>query len=139
MLNHDIVSLIFVEDTGLTEESIGRLLHDHGQVELSAQLSTAARRHKGLNDSNLQVGTLLTEDIGSAQITRASANDDNIRLSILIQVLEVAASHSPQGLALAAGGGLKVNLLTYHFLDRLSLRAYVHRQLSCKSYKLGRA
>lgn len=117
VLDDDVVALVLVRDTDLAEEGISRLAHDHSREELPAQPGAAARRHGGLDDGNLEVGTFLAEDVGGAQATGSGTDNDNVRLGIVIQVLEVATSHGSRDLALADGSELEAVPFAHHILD----------------------
>lgn len=96
VLDNDIAGMtwiLLVGNTNFAEESIGRLPHDHGREELSAKPSTATGGDTSLDDSDLQVRTLLGQAVSGAETTAACTNDDNVRLGIVVQVGEVAASH----------------------------------------------
>jgi hypothetical protein len=54
---------------------------------LSAEPGAAARRDGGFDDCDAKVGTLLAEDVGSAETTRSGTNDDNVRFGIFVEVL----------------------------------------------------
>jgi hypothetical protein len=119
VLDNDVVALVLVRDTNVTEEDISRLAHNHSREELSSQPGTATGRHRGLDDGDLEVGTLLAEDVGSAQATGSSADDDDVGLSVVVQVLEVATGHSARDFTLADGSELEAVPLAHHLLDGL--------------------
>lgn len=119
VLHHYEVAFILVWHANVTKESIGRLAHDHGREELAAKPSTAAGGNTGLNDGDLQVRTLLGEHVGGGQAATASADDDDVRLGILIQVLEVAARHGARHLTLTDGREVEVRPAAEHLLDGL--------------------
>ena len=124
VLDDDVVALVLVRDANLAQKGVGRLAHDHGGEELAAEPSTTAGRDGGLNDGNLEVGPLLAEDVGGAEAAGAGADDDNVRLGVGVEVLEVAARHGARDLALADGGKLEAVPLANHVVNgRLRLVA----------------
>lgn len=55
----------------------------------------------GLNEGNFQIRASLGQDIGSAKAARSGTDNDDVALSIGVQVLEVAARHGAGDFALA--------------------------------------
>lgn len=108
MLHHHIRSLGLVRHADLIEELVGRLAHDHGGKELSTEPGAPARGHARLNDGDLELGPRLGQAVGAAQAAAASADDDNVALSVFVHVLEVAARHSAVDGALTDGLELEV-------------------------------
>lgn len=141
MLDNHIVTLVLVGNTNLTEESISGLAHDHGGEELSAEPSTATRRHRSLDDGDLEIGSLLAQDVSGTQTAGSSADDDNVGLGIVVQVLEVATSHGAGDLALPDGGELEVIPITKHFLNGLGVDVLdrMDWELGSRGSKLNRA
>ncbi|KAH0237918.1 Thi4-domain-containing protein, partial [Aureobasidium melanogenum] len=116
-----VIAVLLVVDANLAEEGISRLAHDHGREELATEPGTTTRADTGLDDGNLEVRTSLGQAVCGRETARASANDDNVRLGILVQVGEVAAGHGSADLRLtdgAEGEGLPV---TGHSLNGLAL------------------
>jgi hypothetical protein len=52
-----VLASILIRHPDFPQESVGRLTHDHGGEELTAEPSTATRGDIGLDDGNLQVRT----------------------------------------------------------------------------------
>ena len=120
VLDGDIVRVlagILIRHTDLPEESVGRLAHNHGGEELATEPGTTTRGDIGLDNGNLQVRTGLGQTVGCRETTAASANNDNITFSILVEVGEVAASHLTGDLALANRPEAEVTPLACHLLD----------------------
>ena len=120
MLDSDVVGVlasILIRHTDLPQEGIGRLAHDHGREELTTEPSTTTRGDVGLDDSNLQVRTGLCQAVGSRQTTAASTDNDNVALSILVKVVEVATGHLARDLALTDRPEAEVLPLASHLLD----------------------
>jgi hypothetical protein len=143
VLDNHVVTLVLVGNTDLAEESISGLAHDHGGEELTSEPSTTTRRHGSLDDGDLEIGTLLAQDVSSAKTAGSCADDDNVGLGVGVEVLEVATSHSARDLALADGGELEVIPVTEHLLNGLGVDvlARVDRELgrSGGGSKLSRA
>ena len=124
MLDNDIVAVVaifLVCDTDLAKEGISRLAHDHSREELATEPSTTTGADTGLDDGNLQVRASLSQAVCGRETARAGANDDNIRLSVLVQVGEVATGHGSADLRLTDGTEGEVLPLTSHGLDGLTL------------------
>lgn len=117
VLDDNVVALILVRDANLAEEGIGRLAHNHGREQLAAQPGAAAGGDGRLDDGNLEVRALLAQDVGGRQAARAGADNDNVRLGVLVQVLEVAAGHGPGDLRLADGRKLEAVPLAEHVFN----------------------
>ncbi len=64
---------------------------------------TRTGRDGSFYDSDLEIRTSFSKNIRSAQPTGAGADNDDIALSIRVEVLEVATSHSTRDLALTDG------------------------------------
>lgn len=74
MLDDDVVALVLERHVELLEEVVTGLAHDHRAHELAADPRAAAGSDAGLDDGDLEVGTLLGEDVGGRQAGRASAD-----------------------------------------------------------------
>ena len=107
MLHNHKVSFVLEWHTKISQESISGLAHDHGAEQLATEPSSASWRDGSFNDGNLEVRTSLAEHISSAETARPSANNDNIGLSVRVEVIEVTACHSTADLGLANGSKLE--------------------------------
>lgn len=81
------------------------------------------RSHVGLDDGNLEIRTSLAQHVGGAQAAGARANDDNVTLRVLIQIMEVTAGHGAGDLALADRSKLEAVPLAGKLLQELGLVA----------------
>ncbi|KAJ3478004.1 hypothetical protein NLG97_g8692 [Lecanicillium saksenae] len=117
VFDDDVVALVLVGDANLAEEGVGGLAHDHGGEELAAEPGAAAGADRGLDDGDLEVRALLAQDVGGGQAARAGADDDNVRLGVSVEVLEVAAGHGARDLRLADGREAEAVPLAEHVLD----------------------
>jgi hypothetical protein len=120
MLDGDIARLlagILIRHPDFPQESVGRLTHDHGGEELTAEPSTTTRGDIGLDDGNLQVRTGLGQAVGGRETAATSADDNNIALSVLVEVGEVATGHLARDLALTDRPEAEVLPLARHLLD----------------------
>ena len=93
MLHNDKVTLVFVWYAEVVQEGVGGLAHHHGAEELASEPGTASGRDAGLDDGDLQIGTLLGELVGGAQPARSGTDDNDVRLSVVVEVGEVATSY----------------------------------------------
>jgi hypothetical protein len=84
VLDNDKVSIILVRNAEVVEERIRGLSHNHSGEELSTQPGTTSGRDTSLNDSNLQVGTLLAEDVGGRKTARSGTDNDNVGLAVVV-------------------------------------------------------
>ena len=103
MLDNNEIALVLVRDANLVQEELGRLAHDHGTEELATEPGATTRRNASLDNGNLEVGALGCERECSREATRASTDNDNVRLSVSVKVTEVAAGHGTRDLRLADG------------------------------------
>ena len=87
VLDDHVGALVFIGDTDLAEEGVGGLAHDHGGEELTTEPGATAGRDGGFNDSDTEVGTLRGEDVGGAEAAGAGADDDNVGLGVIIEIL----------------------------------------------------
>ena len=122
MLHNNEVSLILKWDTEINQECISRLAHNHSAEELATEPSSTTWRDGSLNDGNLEIRTSFTEHVGSAQTAGSGTNDDDVGLSVGVEVLEVATGHGTRDLRLADGSKCKALLpFAGHFLEGLGL------------------
>lgn len=122
VLDHDVVgifAIVLVRDADLTKEGIGRLAHDHGGKELATEPSATAGRNASLNDSDLEIRTLLGQAVSGGETAAAGADDDNVALGVLVQVGEVTTGHGARDLALTDRAEAEVAPFAGHFLDGL--------------------
>lgn len=106
-LDDDEMAFIFIWHPDVVEKGVSRFAQDHGREELATQPASSARRHRSLNDGDLEIWSRLSEGIGRRQAARARANNDHIGFGISVQVLEVARRHGARDLRLANGGELE--------------------------------
>lgn len=90
MLHNNVVTFVLVRNAEVVEERISWLAHDHGAEELAAEPGTASRGDAGLYEGNLQVGTLLAQDIGGAQAAGAGTYDNDVGFGIGVEIGKVA-------------------------------------------------
>lgn len=121
VLHNHKVALVFERNAEVIEEGIGGLAHNHGAEELASEPSTASWSNASLDDGNLEVRALLAENVGSAQTTGASTDNDNVRLGVVVQVGKVAPGHGPRDLRLADGSEGERLPLVLHLGQRLGL------------------
>jgi hypothetical protein len=110
MFDNDKISFILERDTQINQESISRLTHDHCAKELATKPGTASGRNGSLDEGNLEIGASFAEHIRSAKTTRSGADDDNVGLSVCVEVIEVTASHGTADLRLSDGSKLEALL-----------------------------
>lgn len=84
------------------------------------------RRDRSLDYGNLEVRASFTQHVSSTQAAGSCADDDNVALSVSIQVLEVATSHSTRDLTLTNGIELEAVPFPGKFLKQLSLASDLH-------------
>ena len=82
------ILLLFEGDADLSQEVMRRLADDHGGEELPSEPRAASGGDRLLDDGDLDVRAL-GELIRARQPGRPGADDDDISLGEVIQVLEV--------------------------------------------------
>lgn len=107
MLHDDEVALVVVGDAEVVEECLGGLAHDHGAEELAAEPGAAAWSHAGLDDGDLEVGTLLGELVGGAQSAGTGTDDDNVGFGVVVEISKVAAGWDGQSVGTWCEGLVK--------------------------------
>jgi hypothetical protein len=112
-----VLASVLVRHADLPQEGIGRLAHDHSREELTTEPSATTRGDIGLDDGNLQIGTGLCQAVGGRKTTAAGTDNDNVALSVLVKVVEVAASHLARDLALTDRPEAEVLPLSGHLFD----------------------
>jgi len=143
VLDDDVVGVgrvLLVRDAQVVQEMLRGPAHDHGGEELAAEPGTTAfssqsesteilggcpptRSDIGLDDGDLQVRTRLGQHVGGAETAGAGADDDDVALGVLVQVVEVAAGHGARDLALADRGEPEVIPLAGELVQQLGLGA----------------
>ena len=124
MLHDNKVALILEWNSEVVQERISGLAHDHCTEKLASEPGPTARRDRSFDDSNLQVRTSFAKHVGRAEATRSSADNDNVRLSIGIEVIEIAASHGAGNLRLADRSELEALLPLFgEFIESFGLVA----------------
>lgn len=122
MLHDHKVSFVFERNTDVSQESVGRLTHDHGAEELTAKPSATPWRYRSLNDGNLEIRTSLAKHVGSTKTTRSSTDNDDVGLGVCVEILEVTTSHGTADLRLSDGSECEALVpLLGHFLEGLGL------------------
>jgi hypothetical protein len=122
MLHNNEVSLILEWDTEVDQECISRLTHNHSAEELSTEPCSTTWRDGGFNDGDLEIRTSLAEHVGSAQTAGSGTDDDDIRLGVSVEVLEIATSHGAGDLRFADGSKCEALLpFVGHFFEGLGL------------------
>lgn len=91
VLDGDPVTIVLVRDAQLVEEELSRLAHDHGAEELATEPRATTRSDASFDDGDLEVRTLGCEHESSGETTRSGTNNDNVRLGVGVEVLEVAS------------------------------------------------
>lgn len=122
-----VVTVILIWNTNFAQESIGWLPHDHSGEELTTEPSTTTWGNTSLNDGDLEVWTSLGQGVGGAETARAGTDDDDIRLGVLVEVIEVAAGHGTRDLRLTDGAEREIVPLASHGLDRVKVGSTLDR------------
>lgn len=94
VLDGDPFAVILVRDANLVKEEVSRLAHDHSAEELTTEPGTTARSDTCFDNGDLEVRTLGCEHESSGQTTGSGADNDNVRLGVGVEVLEVAACYA---------------------------------------------
>jgi hypothetical protein len=140
VLHNDEVSFILERNSEVSQESISRLAHNHGAEELTTKPSSTSRRDGSLNDGDLEIGTSLAKHVSSAETAGSGTDDDNVRLGVRVQVLEVATSHGTGDLGLADGSEREALLpFVGHVLEGLRLVAVHGKRLDVEAGLQGDA
>lgn len=122
MLHDDVIAFIFEWNSEIGEEGISRLPHDHGGEELAAKPSTTSWGDGSLDNSDLQVRAGLAKHVSSAETAGAGPDDDDVGLSVGVEVLEVTTRHGARDLGLADGREGEPGVpLVRQFLEGLGL------------------
>lgn len=81
---------------------------------MASKPCSSAGSDSSFDNGDLEIWAFGAKDIGSRQTATASANDDNIGFSELVEVFEVAACHGTGDLALTDGSKGKAVPLPMH-------------------------
>jgi hypothetical protein len=119
MLDDNKVALVLVRHADLVQKELRGLAHHHGAEELATQPGTAARGNAGFDHGDFEIRPLARERVGCAEAAGARADDDDVRLGVRVEVVEVAARHGARNLRLADGCKSKCLPIVLNLCERL--------------------
>jgi hypothetical protein len=67
MLHNYKVPFVFIWDSKVIEEGVGRFTHHHGAEELTTEPGTASRGDAGFDDCDLQIRSFLAQYVRGGQ------------------------------------------------------------------------
>ena len=89
--NNEAIVALLVRHVELLQEFISGAADAHAREKLAAKPSTAARSNRLLYQCDVEV-RVFAELVCTGEAGRASANDDHVGLSVLIEVSKVPGS-----------------------------------------------